>query len=188
MKTEWRLTREAFENLLSWLSPDREQAAHKYEETRTKLIKFFTWRGCPHPEDLTDKTINRVIKAMEFKASQYSGEPVRFFYGVAKNVYLEFLREKTISPEDIVVFEPVGSEQDFRCLESCMASLPEDSRKLISAYYDYDGPEKSKFRQTLADTLGIGLNPLRIKAFRIRNMLRDCVFSCIQSKAADQGT
>jgi DNA-directed RNA polymerase specialized sigma24 family protein len=186
MKTEWRLTREAFENLLFWLSPDREQAAQKYEEIRRKLIKLFTCRGCLHPEDLADKTINRVIKAMEFKAAEYSGEPILFFFGVAKNVYLESTREKTISPDEIMVFESADREHDFQCLEACMAGLPEHSRKLISDYYEHDGKEKIRFRQMLADTLGIGLNSLRIQAFRIRNILRDCIFNCLQRKAADQ--
>ncbi|HEY0083559.1 MAG TPA: hypothetical protein VGB61_12265, partial [Pyrinomonadaceae bacterium] len=54
------LTQEGFERLLTWLSPDREQAGKKYEEIRQSLIKIFVWRGVHEAEDLADETITRV--------------------------------------------------------------------------------------------------------------------------------
>ena len=89
MKTEWTLTREAFDELLLWLSPDREEAGRQYEDIRRKLIRLFNCRGCDNPEELTDETINRVIKIVESKAVEYSGEPILLFYGVARNVVHE---------------------------------------------------------------------------------------------------
>src|SRR5262249_36046354 len=40
-KTHWTLTLEAFERLLRWLSPDRDAAGRKYEQIRTKMVRFF---------------------------------------------------------------------------------------------------------------------------------------------------
>src|SRR5205807_2362675 len=127
-----------------WLSADRDEAGKKYEEIRGKLIRLFTCRGCPHPEELADETINRVIKAMENKVSEYSGDPILFFFGVAKNVFLESTRVKVLSPKDIIVFEPATREHDFQCLETCMAGLSEQSRNLIRRYYQHDGQAKIK--------------------------------------------
>ncbi|HEX4946430.1 MAG TPA: hypothetical protein VFZ34_07205, partial [Blastocatellia bacterium] len=59
-KKDWVMTPEAFDLMLMQLDADREQAGEKYELIRQKLTKFFQWRGCPSPEDYTDRTIDRV--------------------------------------------------------------------------------------------------------------------------------
>jgi DNA-directed RNA polymerase specialized sigma24 family protein len=162
MRTEWTLTREAFDNLLSWLAPDRDHAGRIYEEIRRKLIRLFTCRGCDNPEDLADETINRVIKAIEVKTEEYSGDPILFFFAVAKRVFLESIRKKAISPEDMVQLGPGNREEEFQCLESCMARLPEHTLSLIKRYYAHEGREKINARQLLAEELGFGMNSLRI--------------------------
>jgi hypothetical protein len=52
MNKNWVLSQEAFDALLDWLDPDREQAGIKYEQIRLRLIKIFTGRGCSDAEDL----------------------------------------------------------------------------------------------------------------------------------------
>jgi DNA-directed RNA polymerase specialized sigma24 family protein len=184
MKTEWILTREAFDNLLSWLAPDRDEGGRKYEEIRSRLIRFFTCRGCCCPEDLADETITRVIKAMESKAAEYKGEPIAFFYAVAKKVYLEKGRVRPLRSEDLPVFAGSDREGELDCLERCMSRISASCRELISRYHQQEGSEKILARQQLARELGLEMNALRIQACRIRKILRDCVSDCIASKAA----
>lgn len=184
MKTEWTLTREAFDNLLSWLKPDRDEAGQRYEEIRRKLIRFFTCRGCCNPEDLADKTITRVIKAMESKTAEYKGEPIAFFYAVGKNVFLEETRIHPPAAEDLPINEGIDRETELDCLERCMSRISANSWELISRYHQQEGSEKIKVRQALARELGLEMNALRIQACRIRKILRDCVSDCIISKAA----
>lgn len=184
MKTAWTLTREAFDNLLSWLAPDRDEAGRKYEEIRRKLILFFTCRGCRSPEDLADETITRVIKAMESKTAEYKGEPIAFFYAVAKRVYLEASRILPLSSEDARAFSGPNREDELDCLETCMSRISASSRELISRYHQQEGSDKIEARQTLARELGLEMNALRIQACRIRKTLRDCVSDCVKSKAA----
>ena len=93
-KKQWELTQESFNQLLAWLSPSRDQAGRKYEEIRFRLIKILTCRGCLVPEDLADETINRVAKKVPEIAATYVGDPALYFFGVANNVHLEFLRRK----------------------------------------------------------------------------------------------
>lgn len=185
MKDKWTLTRQAFDKLLSWLSSDREEAGRKYEDIRRRLIRFFTCRGCDIPEELTDETINRVIRIIDNKTEGHTDDPIRLFFGVARKVYLEWLHRKQLDLKDFQPPpQPDGHEQGLECLETCMEKLPPEERGLIIRYYEQGGREKIERRQLIAAELRVKMNALRIHACRIRKALRDCVITCIESKAA----
>ena len=180
MKKNWVLSQESFNALLDWLNADREQAGIKYEEIRRALIKIFINRRCDEAEDLADETINRVASKLEEIKTQFTGDPARYFYGVANKVLLEHQRKKPPHPP---VFPPEDSnrvELEYRCLESCIAGLTEESRELLLLYYQAEGREKIEQRKLLADKLGIAPNALRIRAFRIRIALQQCVEKCVE--------
>jgi hypothetical protein len=94
VKTRRELTKDSFDRLLVWLDQDRERAADRYEEIRIRLIKLFETRGCANCEDLTDDTIDRVARRVHEIAGTYEGNPALYFHGVARMVYLEYLRKK----------------------------------------------------------------------------------------------
>ena len=187
MKKEWNLTGEAFDRLLQWLSPDREAAAEKYELVRRKLIRFFIGRGSDISEELADTTMNRVTRVLEEdKIEDFDGDPLGFFFGVAKYVYKESRRKKRIPPEDLLITQPYASETEFSCLDRCLKKCPVRSRDLITRYYQKDGADKIAARQQLSDEIGINMNTLRLKVFRIRNSLRECVTDCVHTTAAQK--
>ncbi|HEY6251020.1 MAG TPA: hypothetical protein VI685_13750 [Candidatus Angelobacter sp.] len=144
MKTGWTLTREAFDNLLRWLSSDREEAGRKYEDIRSRLIKLFNCRGCATPEELADDTINRVIKIIQEKAPEYSGDPILLFFGVAKNVFHEWTRTKPLNPDDFPAPEPNCKDEDLECLEDCLGELDKRERSIITRYYEQEGRKKDQ--------------------------------------------
>jgi len=184
MKTEWKLTREAFDKLLEWLSPDREKAGRKYEEIRCRLIRLFNCRGCSNPEELADDTINRVIKIIESEAAEYSCAPILLFFGVAKKVFQEWTRRKRFKREDLPIPEPNGHDPELDCLDECMDHLPVRERSVIRRYYEEKGREKIRRRETIAAELGIDVGALRVQACRIRKVLRRCIVNCLETKAA----
>lgn len=186
MKKDWRLTEEDFNGLLDWLDPNREEAGKKYEEIRRKLIKIFTCRGCSEPEALADETIDRVAKKVAEIAETYVGEPVRYFCGVAHNVHLEYLRKKALLPLPTLsnAEENDELEHELSCLERCMQKLTPDNRDLVLKYYQEEKRAKIDCRRQLAEQLGIALNALRIRAFRIRAALQECVQDCLEQSAA----
>src|ERR671916_839429 len=94
MQSKRELTERELLKLLSWLDPDPEQAGMKYEVIRRGLVRIFTCRGCFEADELADETINRVARKAEFLINKYSGEPAHYFFGVAKKVYLEYLRKR----------------------------------------------------------------------------------------------
>jgi RNA polymerase sigma factor (sigma-70 family) len=188
MKTTWLLDKESFDGLLTWLDADREHAAAKYECIRRSLIKIFTSRGCSDAEELTDETFNRVARKVGDIAPTYVGEPALYFYGVAHNVHLEYLRKKSrqipqIPPTQNLPVQNEDAEPEYECLESCMQQLPPGSRKLVLQYYQEEKQAKINHRKQLAEQLGIALNALRIKAYRIRAILQRCVQDCVMQKS-----
>ncbi len=183
MNKNWVLTQDAFDGLLGWLDSDREAAARKYEDIRNRLIKIFNYRGCPEPEDLADETINRVTNRLSTVESTFVGEPSLYFYGVANKVHQEYRRRKP-APE---VPPPASYDEDvdheFECLERCMEKLTLENRKLLIEYYQNERKAKIDHRKRLAEQLGIAINALRIRAFRLRASLQKCVINCVQEAA-----
>jgi RNA polymerase sigma factor (sigma-70 family) len=185
MKNEWNLTQDAFDKFLAWLNPNRDQAAKKYEEVRRKLIKIFTCRGCSEAEDLADETINRVTRKVQEIMDSYAGDPALYFYGVARNVHLEYVRK---SPPPLPMPEadtPQQKEQAYQCLDTCLERFSEQNRRLVLEYYKDERREKIDHRKKLAEQLGIAPNALRIRMHRIRTSLQNCVLNCMKQAQAE---
>jgi DNA-directed RNA polymerase specialized sigma24 family protein len=181
MSNELSQTTESFDQLLSWLNPDREQAGLRYEEIRRRLIKIFARRGCWEAEDLADETLRRVESNVNDVAPTWINDPVLYFYAVARNVRREYLRPK--SAPNSVPFPPSNleeAEREDRCLEHCMQRLlTSDERELVLQYYHGQGSIKIKNRQELCRQHGLGLNALRIRMHRVVKRLRPCVLDCL---------
>lgn len=184
-KERRELTREAFDLLLARLDQDRERAGVKYEEARRKLVKFLGWWGSDSPEEHVDETINRVARKL------LGGEEIvdinRYFVGVARLVYAEYVKERVRNREALAGAQlpatdepPEHREARFECYERCLQSLPEANRDLVIKYYQAGEGNKASSRNELAQRMGIQLNLLRIRAFRIRNTLKRCVQDCLK--------
>jgi len=176
---------EKFEKLLSWLNPDRETAGHKYESIRARLVKIFHARGCYEAEEMADETMDRVTKKIDAIFDSYEGDPALYFYAVAKNVFLEFIRApKHIElPDDLHKTEsgPADdNDQYYKCLDKCLQDLDDGQRDFILGYYTDNKRAKVERRKKIATDLGISGKALRIRAFRIRESLRKCISICLQ--------
>lgn len=186
-KTKWSLTTEAFEKLLNAFSLDREEAAGKYEVIRQKLIRYFEWRSIAAADEYADETINRVARRIDEgqQVENLSG----YFYGVARMVHKEALKERDRAPVAMddapqtvrqQISEHVEPDPRVICLDRCLESLPPDNGRLIIDYYQEERRAKIELRQELADSLNIPLNALRIRAHRIRVSLEKCITNCLQ--------
>jgi DNA-directed RNA polymerase specialized sigma24 family protein len=174
------ISQEQFDRLLRWLDPDREGAGIKYESIRKRLIKIFVCRGSKTPEELADQTINRVARKLPEIQAEYVGEPAHYFCGVASNVFRESLKKDRTRATRLppLATEDEVDEQDYACLEKCIAKLSGYDRDLVLGYYQEEKHAKIDHRKKLAEQLGIGLNALRIRACRIRASLQECVELC----------
>ncbi len=180
---EKELTTERFARFLAWLDPDRELAAAEYERLRFRLTAYFAFRKCLYADELTDETINRV--ALKIGAEVIENKNA-YFYGVARNVFLESLRkEKRFVNIDEVVL-PASSPEiniadrstgDF--LERCLEELPSDSRSLILEYMSESKQAKIDLHKQLADRLKMSQTALRMRIVRIKQKLRLCLQDCM---------
>src|SRR5215217_5023724 len=96
MSKKWE---DNFDALLTWLDPDREKAARKYEDIRHSLISIFEWRGCCDAEELAAETITRVLNKVPTLVDGYVGDPALYFYGVAKRLAYEVSRQNQVKVE-----------------------------------------------------------------------------------------
>lgn len=200
LKKDWAVTQQSFDRLLQQLDSDREAAGERYLKIREKLCKFFQWRNCPTPDDLADQTIDRVARRVDEGAEIRSGDVYLFFHGVAINVLREYwkqaqkVQEKPFdeAPETRVAVEnPIAAnqkadekERQMTCLDGCVAKLPAQQLMLITQYHQGQGGAKIAHRNALAEHFGIPLNALRIRAFRIRGELEECISECTKRHAA----
>jgi len=176
---------EALEAFLLWLGNNSTSGARRYEEVRQKLILLFRCRGSQNPEELADETIDRTARIVIRPDFQFSGDPMAYIRGVARNVFLESLRHRrrlVQEPISEMNFEPPapdnrGEEKERMAagLESCLNELPEGKKSLLLRYYQNEKGAKIDSRHHLAEEMGIGLNALRIQIFRLRNAVRLCV-------------
>jgi DNA-directed RNA polymerase specialized sigma24 family protein len=198
-KKDWVVTQASFDRLLLQLDPDRESAGKRYLQIREKLSKFFQWRGCTTPGDLADRTIDRVARRIDEGAEIRSGDVYLFFHGVAVNVLREYwkqaqkVQEKPLdeapevqhaaeNPVETKVREG-AQEHRLECLDSCVHKLPAQQLMLITEYHQGQGGVKIAKRNELAKQLGIPLNALRIRAYRIRGELETCISECVERQS-----
>lgn len=180
------LTPEDFDNFLLWLSPDRDEAARKYEELHGKLTRYFIYKNCSCPERLADQTIDRMIRKLAEGKLPRDAKPVLIGHGFAKNIYREWLHEeRKMLPliPDVPWIPPVNREEASQCLDSCMKKLPDDQQYLIWRYYEEpSGAKKIENRRALAQELKLEMNALRLRAMRIRQYLYTCISACLKGK------
>ena len=193
MKKDFVLTEENFNNLLSWLSTDREKAGAKYEEVRKRLTTFFRFKGCSDPESLADETINRVAAKVSTFYNNGEVKTITFFYAFAANVYREYLvqtkkREIHLDQSLLLDKEPIPDESEsrnkiFECLDHCLAELDPQESKMLIMYYSADKSAKFELRKKMAETLNLKTGTLHTKIHRIRNELKKCIENCISRKS-----
>jgi len=184
------LNKESFDALLTWLNPEPELAAQKYEQIRHGLIKVFRWHGHDDAEDLADEVISRVVVQAIERSKTYVGDPARYFYGVAKKVLLESGRRRprptTLSPKLETIDDFARAEENTRkerldfCLEKCLKEQNDANRELILRYYRENKEPKTTFRKMLATELAIDTNALRVRIYRIRHALKHCIEDCMR--------
>lgn len=168
------------------MSPDREEAANRYELLRRKLIRFCESNRAIAAEDGADEIINRVARKIDEGVT--IANVFSYSYGVAKMVLKEFWREgdriRTLAETfySTTNFGEVVNQDDdarLRCFDSCLEQLSKENQKLLLDYYREERDAKIELRRKLAEQMKIPLNALRIRVHRLRRTLEECVKACL---------
>jgi hypothetical protein len=172
-----RLNAATFERFLCWLGPDPESAGRKYELIRSRLIMMFRARRCVFAEDLADATFERVARKVGDVAAGFTGDPARYFYGVAKKIYLEYQHEITavqLRSESSLRANSESNdlERMLQQLDEALSMIRKSDRELILRYYSGSERNKINDRRVLAEQFGLRPNALRLRVFRIKRQIK----------------
>jgi len=182
------LAAKQFEALLERLGPDRESAGARYEELRRRLVTIFEYRGCHHPDELADETLDRTARKLLAMGSDFVGtDPAPFVFGIAWNVTRESFRRRSPDPlpdgwEKRGATAPQADDDELEraCLDQCLDQLVPAVKRLCLDYHLGEGNAKIRRRSELARELGLTPNALRLRIHRITAGLRECVLSCVE--------
>ncbi len=184
MKKDWELSQAQFDSLLGWLSEDREKAGEKYLEIRESLVRFFELKGSADAETLADETINRLTAKLCTLKLHAENKPITVFFGFAKNVYLESLRQKENQLDPVLHKFAQQTTDDksnvyLEYLDECLENYPVSEREFIFEYYAKEKSEKFNQRRKLAEKLKIAQGTMNARIHRMRLSLQKCIESKI---------
>lgn len=189
---------EAFHEFLTWLDGGAGGSGSEgasYLRMRERLVEYFDRRNCVDPDELADETLNRAARRLAEEGKIATDSPAKYCYTLARYVLLEYFRSarareipleaaRSLQPDEPQFSEEEDKELRERmlsCLEKCAAELPSDQRELVFAYYQGEQRAKIENRRRWAEALGISVNALCIRAYRIRERLEKCVNRCTAS-------
>ena len=179
-KLKSELTRERFASFLEWLNPDRERAGEEYELLWFRLCTFFTQRRCSFADELADETINRVmLKVSEEKIES----KIAYCYGVAKNIYREWLRKQRTHVDIDEVTIPARAPEEptlsSDCLDKCLKELSPETQSLLLEYFSEVKLAKIELHRRIAASMKMTQTALRMQVMRGKQKLKICVQECM---------
>jgi DNA-directed RNA polymerase specialized sigma24 family protein len=184
----------AFSRLLERLHADPEAAGHGYEDLRRSLRRFFDGRGVSPADDAADEALDRLGRKLVEGAEV--NDVRAYVLGIARLVALERHRLPEVRHAAIddslgqrLAAPPPAAPEDPRlpCFDGCLGSLAADQRSFIVAYYAASGRARIDARATLAQTLAVTPNALRLRAQRLRDRIDGCIRQCLAAPAARAG-
>jgi len=175
------LTSVTFEKLLARLATDREREAEEYETLRRRLTKYFELKGLRSPDSAADETLDRI--ALKIEAGEDVRDFIHYAYGLVRWIVFERIRaeERERRTYDNLAQLRSGSGSPsvaayLETLEICLNQLVEEDRELLRVYYaDAARVDCAWQRIELAKTKGLTLNSLRLRVFRLRQVLEKCL-------------
>lgn len=190
MRLEKVLSQDEFEALLGILSHDRDEAGTLYAQIRNDLVRFFETRDCRDADILADETLFRVAaKAHTFDPNRHT-RPTSFIFGFANKILLEYSRDphrmritydRWVQSElshALVSEETDDLDNNIECLRKCLAEMNEEDRALVLQYYSREKQEKIADRKRMAEALGIRMETLHMRVYRLRENLKKCMKRC----------
>ena len=181
----------SFTRLLRWLDDGADSRGERYLEIRRRLVSYFDRRNRPAPDLLADETLDRISRTLEESGRIKVTPPARYCYVVARFVLLEDVRRGARHvpfDETRAVVQHARStgaaaaeeatRRSIDCLSRCLANLKAPDRDLIVEYYRDTKRQRIDRRRELAMRLGITMNALSIRVWRLRASLEACVAAC----------
>jgi DNA-directed RNA polymerase specialized sigma24 family protein len=171
------MTEESLKILLANLSSNPNEAAAAYTNLRNSLVRFFQLKGDFDADEAADSTLDRV--ALKLSQSTEVTNVTSYGFGVARLIFLERLRisEKNKKAHDGFYNDQKRDEADnYSVFRECFEKLQQKEKEILEDYFaDMPSSDLMIYREKLSAKYDISLNNLRIKVFRLRRRLDDCL-------------
>jgi DNA-directed RNA polymerase specialized sigma24 family protein len=184
----WNLSEKAFSRLLARFNADQTLAGEEYEKLRARLMYFFQRQGCRIPAELSDETIDRVARKIEegYAIADLSKFSFRVAWLVLQEHWGDPKREWQQLDERLSSSESNGeqnkeydtklAEHRLGCMKKCLETISPEEQELIVKNCTLNKSGKEE----LARAMGLTINALRLKVFRIRKKLSRCQEKCVR--------
>lgn len=171
------MTEESLKILLENLSSNPDEAAKAYTDLRNSLVRYFQIKGDFDADEAADATLDRV--ALKLSQNTKIENVTRYGFGVARLIFLERLRTagKNKKAHDGFYDEQKrDGADDYSFFRECFGKLEQKEKEILSDYFaDMLFADLIIYRERISAKYDISLNNLRIKVFRLRKRLDDCL-------------
>jgi DNA-directed RNA polymerase specialized sigma24 family protein len=182
--------------LLHVLDSDDAEAGRKYENLRSRLIRFFKWNRSTRAEELADIALDR-LAAKVMDDSVRIQDPGKYITGIARMLMHEDRASEVRERKMLTHFAwllnsfrspDVAEDQREDVLSLCLEALPPETRRLLERYYTGESGERIRDRKALAEEFGIEVNALRNRALRLRRQLESCISKRLAKSGVRDGS
>ena len=175
------ITSESFNQLLKAISSDKLEAGVAYTKLRDSLVRFFQLKGDFAPDEAADETLDRV--AIKFSQNTEIDDLTKYSFGVARFIFLERLKlanKEKIAAEgfykDKISLKTEEESDGFSPLRECFERLDNEEKNILQTYFaDIPHSKLIEQREQFSVKNDISVNNLRLKIFRLRQRLENCV-------------
>jgi len=177
-----QLNAESYSLLLQALSSNEDVAASEFTKLRDSLVRFFLIKGEMEADEAADETLDRL--AAKLDGPVVIENLTKYSFGIARLVFLENLRKTSKADQAVKAYaweradriQPDEETDGFSRMRDCFGKLSDPDKDLLRSYFaDVPRGRLDEERIQLAGSMGASLNNLRLKIFRLRRRLEDCV-------------
>jgi DNA-directed RNA polymerase specialized sigma24 family protein len=187
----WNLSEKAFSRLLARFNADPTLAGEEYEKLRARLIYFFQRQGCRIPAELSDETIDRIARKLEegYTIADLSKFSFRVAWLVLQEHWGDPRRDWQQLDERLSSSESNGehdhdkdhnrklAEHRLECMKKCLEAISPEEQELMVKNCTL----KKNGKEELARAMGLTINALRLRVFRVRKKLCRCQEKCVRT-------
>ena len=175
------LPKNSFAKLLRAFSADESEAATLYLQTRNSLVRFFQLRGDFDPNEAADVTFDRV--QLKLEQNTFVDNISKYCFGVARFISLERFRLETRQKHaglefyaDENKYEIEEDNDGLALMKECFGSLTDNEKEFLRSYFvDLPFSHLTAHRDQYAAKHNISVNGIRVRIFRLRQRLENCV-------------
>lgn len=182
MAVESNQLNKSLQKLIEICASNQDGASIAYNELRNSLVRFFQIKGDFDPDEAADLTLDRA--ALKIPQDTSIENLTGYCFGVARFIFLERVRHaKKLNAAADEFYRMKNSsgivretDDEFFAFRECFEKLTSAEKLFLRDYFaDLPFSELDKRRRQTCLESGITLNNLRLKVFRLRRRLEDCV-------------